>query len=290
MLGATGCDRGVTVKKPRAVVTVVSVAGREDTRLIAEGLQLQLAEYAIDLVTEDAASFERIADAFASSLEHVPTIAVFPSVSPEAGKKLADAAYSYSVRSLLVGTDSPISPRTEHLGPDLEDLARRILAESKALAPRARRVALITRGPCLVDVDALLFYAERLALDERMGVVLLRDATPPAREPNTVLVAVGPDAADTANAALIVDGGFRGLQRVQRGSLAVALEPNWFQAGVRAARMIREAVGTGWLGPNLGPVTVDRVTKANLESYLAKRKVLPPPDPPRVPPDPELGS
>ncbi|MEP0766621.1 MAG: hypothetical protein HRF45_08800 [Fimbriimonadia bacterium] len=290
LLLEAGCHRAPIVEKPRALVALFTVAGRQDTQLIAEGARLQLSEYGIDTATQEAASFEAFANAFKDALARVPTVAVFPNASPEAGKTLADAAYSYSVRSLLIGTDSPISPRTEHLGPDIEGLARRIVAESNALVPGARRLVLFARGACLLDVDALLFHTERSALDKRMAVALITNTPPPPREPNTVVVAVGPEAAETPSAALIVDGGEKGLQRVRGGSAAVALEPNWFQAGVRAARMIREAVGTGWLGPKRGPVSVDRVTKANLDSYLAKRKVLPPPDPPRVSPDLESGT
>lgn len=290
LLLLAGCDTAPTIEKPRGVVASFAVAGRHDTQLIAEGLRAQLAEYDIELVYRDAASFEAVGDAFKSTLERAPTVAVFPSVSPEAGKALAQAACSYSVRSLLVGTDAPISPRTEHLGPDLEDLARRIVEESKALAPRARLIVLVTRGACLIDTDALLFNVQRSALDERMAADLLRDIPPPASQPAAVVVAVGPEAADIPGAKVIVDGGERGLERIRSGSVSVALEPNWFQAGVRAARMIREAVGTGWLGPKLSPVRVDRVTKGNLEAYLTRRKLLPPPDPPRVPPEQEPGT
>jgi len=290
LLLLVGCHRAPIVEKPRAMVAVITVAGRQDTQLVAEGLRLQLAEFDLDLVSSEAASFDGIADAFKSTLPHVPTVVVFPSVSPEAGKHLADAAYSYSVRSLLVGADAPVSPRTEHLGPDIEDLSKRIVAEVKKLAPGARRIVMVTRGPCLIDVDALVYYATRSALDRNMSVGLLQEAPAAVREPGTVAVAVGPEAADTPAATLLVDGGEKGLERVRSGSVAMLLEPNWFQAGVRAARMIREAVETGWLGPELGPVRVDLVNRQNLDTYLAKRKALPPPDPPRLLTDPELGT
>jgi predicted small lipoprotein YifL len=279
-----GC--GSHAPRPRLDLLFLAPDDSPTTRLIARGLTEQLAQYEYHADLHVAKGSAGQPGLFKSLLDTGPNVVVMPCLDEEAGRKVADIAYGYTINLILVGVDSPESLRPVIIAPDPAEIAKPLLAEAEKRLPNGGRVLLLYESGLYTDVKLLAAELNHGWLLRPEYVLLrrqVRQGPPPEAD---LVIACGPDALKAAVEAgsrpFGVDCGQVGLEMLREGKADLLIEPDWYYAGVRAARC---AVAFAECRPVDVSHTIPQalVTGQNLTEYLKQRHVLPPPDPRRHP-------
>ena len=280
-----GCNAGMKVPDPPVCEMIIPKSDLQWQREMRNGFIAGAEEFGLEVIIKEyvessAEAILRVSEEMPDSKD-TPICIVFK--SPEPIAKVIDALLDKGIYTLTVGEDDSAAPRVGHSGNSTRRLAYLWKIRAYQFDPKPKRVLLLV-GDVPVKRDRLtgLIYErsddwKAFKLRERSVYEVVAEDF----EWADLVTPVGEDAArlcveNGVERMLPLDGSDFTLSLIQEGRVPIAIAPNYFQLGFRAARLAREWHIKGGLSRPIVLMRCVEVDADTIEDFKKKRYKLPP--------------
>lgn len=273
-----GCAGPKGYRKPPVVPVIITGTTPED-RLIVRGFSDQLAEYNIQPVLRQARSGKEMAQMVPDLLKVYPNLIALSSTSPDTESAIVHA-FKYSIGTVVIGVTAKNSKAAAVIVADPRELASKVDSAIRSDFPDGARIGFLG-GSTLVESDLLDYQLQRQWLPPSPYLYASRK--------QDAVVALGVEGLREAGrlyplpTVYLVAGGDEGERALLSGKVAAMVEPLWYAAGVRAARIVRDTADRQDPTAYRFTVPVEIVRPSGIERFRASRVKMPPPDPAQHP-------